>query len=172
MLAFWREARPAGAIPAFGGGKAGMAAMLLAGVRMFGSVPRRSRPQWSVVRPRILVFEFRISKLKIQFLNLEFQVPCPDMRVSRIQAHARERGIPLRPGLQSCWSLSVWLALACGACSVAFCSLWPQAHSAEAGDLLVWRNGRFGPGPSGREEREEEVADDLARRDSAVAASA
>ena len=125
------EARPAGAMP-------GMAAMLLAGVRMFGSAPRRSRPQRS--DPRISVFEFRISKLKIQFLNLEFQVPCPDMRVSvcAYPGAGAGEGVPaaLRAPVLT-GGFSVWLALAYGVCSVAF-AVWPQAHSGDAGTLAQW----------------------------------
>lgn len=157
-----------------------MAAMLLASVRMFGSVPRRSRPQWSVVRPRISVFEFRISKLKIQFLNLEFQVPCPDMRVSVCAypgagAGEGDPAAPRAPVLTGGFKppvtggFSVWLALAYGVCSVAFCSLAPGAqrrrrHSgAMADSARAVRTGR---------EREEEGADGLARRNFAVDTSA
>ena len=112
--------------------------MLLAGVRMFGSAPRRSRPQRS--DPRISVFEFRISKLKIQFLNLEFQVPCPDMRVSvcAYPGAGAGEGVPaaLRAPVLT-GGFSVWLALAYGVCSVAF-AVWPQAHSGEASALAQW----------------------------------
>ena len=112
------EARPAGAMP-------GMAAMLLAGVRMFGSAPQAQSA--SAVRPPN--FGFRIPDFKIENSVFESGVssPVPGHARIRMRVSRRRRGggsSRCAPGSSLDWGLQrlagsgVWRLL-CGLCGLA-----------------------------------------------------
>lgn len=114
-------------------------------------------------------FGFRIPDFKIENSVFESGVSSPvpghariRMRVSVCAYPGARAGegnpaAPRAPVLTG--GFSVWLALACGACSVAS-AVWPQAHSGDAGTLAQWP---IRPGAVRTGQREEEGADGLAR---------